>query len=146
MPPTSRFVSERKFGQKNAFVRVWSEGLGQQSFWFGIYVLWLTSFPMSGALLPPEMRITWFALPHALALLALGRWLAPHALQRLLPLAAIGTPVTEGITLKPIVAGAWRWSDDRTLLFVPEKDWPVDAHYTLDLAKKKLLADGVLLS
>lgn len=91
MPPTSRFVSERKFGQKNAFVRVWSEGLGQQSFWFGIYVLWLTSFPMSGALLPPEMRITWFALPHALALLALGRWLAPHALQRLLPLAAIGT-------------------------------------------------------
>ena len=62
------------------------------------------------------------------------------------PLAAIGKPVTEGITLKPAVAGAWRWSDDRTLLFVPEKDWPVDAHYTLDLAKKQLLADGVLLS
>ena len=91
MPPTSRSVSERKFGQKNAFVRVWSEGMGPQSFWFGIYVLWLTSFPMSGALLAPEVRITWFALPHALALLALGRWLAPHTLQRLLPLAAIGT-------------------------------------------------------
>ena len=38
------------------------------------------------------------------------------------PLAAIGKPVTEGITLNPSVAGAWRWSDDRTLLFVPEKD------------------------
>lgn len=37
------------------------------------------------------------------------------------PLAAIGKPVTAGITLKPAVAGAWRWSDDRTLLFTPEK-------------------------
>ena len=72
-------------------MRVWSEGLGPQSFWFGVYVLWLTSFPMAGALLPPEVRITWFALPHALALLALGRWLAPHTLHRLLPFAAIGT-------------------------------------------------------
>lgn len=61
------------------------------------------------------------------------------------PLAAIGKPVSEGITLKPSVAGTWRWSDDRTLLFVPEKDWPIDAGYTLDLAKKNLLADGVLL-
>ncbi|RMT93061.1 hypothetical protein ALP39_02642 [Pseudomonas marginalis pv. marginalis] len=61
------------------------------------------------------------------------------------PLAAIGKPVTEGITLKPEVAGTWRWADDRSLLFVPEKDWPIDAHYTLDLAKKNLLADGVLL-
>ena len=38
------------------------------------------------------------------------------------PLAAIGKPVTEGITLKPEVAGTWRWADDRSLLFVPEKD------------------------
>jgi hypothetical protein len=44
------------------------------------------------------------------------------------------------------VAGAWRWSDDRSLVFTPEKDWPIDAHYTLDLAKKTLLADGVLLN
>ncbi|MGH8412856.1 MAG: alpha-2-macroglobulin family protein, partial [Pseudomonas sp.] len=62
------------------------------------------------------------------------------------PLAAIGKPVTEGITLKPAIAGAWRWADDRSLVFTPEKDWPVDAHYTIDLAKKTLLADGVLLS
>ncbi|MDP1165562.1 hypothetical protein, partial [Klebsiella pneumoniae] len=62
------------------------------------------------------------------------------------PLAAIGKPVTEGITLKPTVAGTWRWSDDRTLLFVPDKDWPIDTGYTLDLAKKNLLADGVLLN
>lgn len=61
------------------------------------------------------------------------------------PLSAIGKPVTEGITLKPAVAGTWRWADDRSLLFVPEKDWPIDAHYTLDMAKKDLLADGVLL-
>ncbi len=61
------------------------------------------------------------------------------------PLAAIGKPVTEGMTLKPEVAGTWRWADDRSLLFVPEKDWPIDAHYTLDLAKRNLLADGVLL-
>ena len=58
------------------------------------------------------------------------------------PLAAIGKTVSEGISLKPAVAGTWRWADDHTLLFVPEKDWPVDAGYTLDLAKKNLLADG----
>ena len=62
------------------------------------------------------------------------------------PLAAIGKPVTDGIMLKPTVAGAWRWSDDRTLVFTPEKDWPIDAHYTLDLSKKTLLADGILLN
>jgi len=62
------------------------------------------------------------------------------------PLAAIGKPVTEGITLKPAIAGAWRWTDDHSLVFTPEKDWPIDAHYSIDLQKKNLLADGVLLS
>lgn len=91
MSSTPRTVSNRDSGSGNFLVRVWAEGWGQPSFWFGIYVLWLTSFPMSGTLLPPQVPITWFALPHALVLLALSRWLTPHALHRLLPLAAIGT-------------------------------------------------------
>ena len=155
MPPTSRSVSERKFGQKNAFVRVWSEGMGPQSFWFGIYVLWLTSFPMSGALLAPEVRITWFALPHALALLALGRWLAPHALQRLLPLAAIGTAF---VTMFYAFGAPGAWSSNAAValwvlgltsaplsiqfgVLLGSARWPVAAAWTSPL-KRDVDSDG----
>ncbi|MGF6111282.1 alpha-2-macroglobulin family protein [Pseudomonas frederiksbergensis] len=62
------------------------------------------------------------------------------------PLQDIGKPVTKGITLKPAVKGVWRWEDDRNLVFVPDQDWPINAEYNLDLAKKNLLADGVLLN
>ncbi|WP_347928975.1 alpha-2-macroglobulin [Pseudomonas helvetica] len=62
------------------------------------------------------------------------------------PLQDIGKPVTQGISLKPAVQGTWSWADDRSLLFVPDQDWPIDAHYSLELSKSNLLADGVLLA
>jgi len=61
------------------------------------------------------------------------------------PLEGIGKTVTQGIVIKPAVQGTWRWTDDHTLLFVPEKDWPIDTGYSIDISKKGLLAGGVLL-
>ncbi|QLG96281.1 alpha-2-macroglobulin family protein [Pseudomonas yamanorum] len=61
------------------------------------------------------------------------------------PLEDIGKTVSQGIVIKPAVQGTWRWTDDHTLLFVPEKDWPIDTGYSVDLDKKGLLAGGVLL-
>lgn len=67
------------------------QAAGSPAVWFAAYVLWLTAFPMSGALLAPGTRLIWFALPHALALLALGRWLTIARLYRWLPWAVLGT-------------------------------------------------------
>ncbi|MFZ3186131.1 MAG: alpha-2-macroglobulin [Pseudomonas sp.] len=61
------------------------------------------------------------------------------------PLAAIGQPVEHGINLQPAVAGAWHWASDRSLVFTPAGDWPIDQAYQVTLDKENLLADGVLL-
>ncbi len=50
------------------------------------------------------------------------------------PLDAVGKNVTAGITLEPAVAGAWRWQDDKTLLFAPTNDWRADTSYDLTFA------------
>ena len=43
----------------------------------------------------------------------------------------IGKTVT-GIGLTPSFAGRWRWSDDRSLEFVPEKAWPAGTRFSVD--------------
>ena len=62
------------------------------------------------------------------------------------PLANIGKPVTNGISLKPNLAGAWNWVDDRTLAFMPTTDWPVGETFNVNFARKRLLNDDVLLA
>lgn len=61
------------------------------------------------------------------------------------PLERIGKPVESGLRLDPAQAGTWRWLDDRTLLFKPEGDWPIDKKLSIGFAKKGLFAAGVLL-
>jgi uncharacterized protein YfaS (alpha-2-macroglobulin family) len=61
------------------------------------------------------------------------------------PLAQVGKAVTSGLQMRPEQPGGWRWSDDRTLEFLPQSDWPVGGIFTLDFARKRLLAKGVLL-
>lgn len=56
----------------------------------------------------------------------------------------IGKPVSSGIILTPAVPGEWRWSDDNTLHFTPQKDWPAGQRYTLSF-DKSIFAPGVLL-
>lgn len=62
------------------------------------------------------------------------------------PLAAIGQTVTQGILVQPEIAGAWHWASDRSLVFTPAGDWPIDQTYKISLAQDDLLADGVLLA
>lgn len=61
------------------------------------------------------------------------------------PVALIGKPVTEGIKLSPKIAGEWSWADEKTLVFRPKADWPVDAKFDVSMDKKKLLAEQVKL-
>src|SRR5258708_7462769 len=44
------------------------------------------------------------------------------------PIELVGKSVTKGITMTPALKGAWTWTDDRTLHFVPAQDWPVGVH------------------
>ncbi|WP_163870334.1 alpha-2-macroglobulin [Myxococcus eversor] len=60
------------------------------------------------------------------------------------PLEAIGKPVTAGITLKPEHPGAWRWSNDQTLSFVPSADWGVGQEYRVTL-DRSLFPEHILL-
>ncbi|MDR2219096.1 MAG: alpha-2-macroglobulin [Methylobacillus sp.] len=61
------------------------------------------------------------------------------------PVDLVGKPVTDGIKMKPAVAGEWIWSNDRTLLFRPKSDWPIDAEFEVDLDPRKALAPAVKL-
>jgi uncharacterized protein YfaS (alpha-2-macroglobulin family) len=61
------------------------------------------------------------------------------------PLAGVGKDVKNGITLSPPFEGVWRWDTDQTLTFTPKSDWPVDAEFTVNLAKKGFVAEQILL-
>lgn len=61
------------------------------------------------------------------------------------PLTLTGKPVVAGLRLEPAQPGSWRWSDDRTLEFKPEGDWPVGGTFTVAFAKQDFFAPGVLL-
>ncbi len=60
------------------------------------------------------------------------------------PLAMAGKPLSIGITLKPQLAGGWRWLDDRALEFRPKDDWPIGQAYGVVL-DKALLAPQIHL-
>lgn len=55
-------------------------------------------------------------------------------------------PDKAGFTLRPVVAGEWRWSDDKTLLFTPKADWPVGQKYSLEFSQRGFTAPQVRLS
>ena len=59
-------------------------------------------------------------------------------------LEQIGKVVAHGVTLSPALAGEWRWSSDRELVFTPAADWAVGQEYTVAL-DKTLFPEHVLL-
>lgn len=61
------------------------------------------------------------------------------------PVSMVGKPVADGIKMRPGLAGEWAWDDDRTLVFRPQSDWPVDASFDVALDKKKFFAPQVKL-
>src|SRR5690606_36239223 len=60
------------------------------------------------------------------------------------PLDRIGK-APEGVGLKPAHPGTWLWSDDRTLVFTPAKDWPVATGFEVRVEPELALAPGVPL-
>ena len=61
------------------------------------------------------------------------------------PLKQVQKAVTAGISMSPAVAGAWYWTTDRALQFKPRDDWPVDGAFSVQMARKGLLAPQVRL-
>ena len=51
-----------------------------------------------------------------------------------------------GLNMEPTLAGAWKWTDDRTLTFKPATDWPVGQHYTIIIDPKIGVAPKVRLA
>ncbi len=47
------------------------------------------------------------------------------------PLASIGRDVESGVRLEPALAGRWSWVDENTLVFAPEKQWPVGTEFAV---------------
>jgi uncharacterized protein YfaS (alpha-2-macroglobulin family) len=62
------------------------------------------------------------------------------------PIELVGKTVTKGITMTPALKGAWRWTDDRTLHFVPAQDWPVGAHVAVEFNVRQAFAPHVLMA
>ena len=61
------------------------------------------------------------------------------------PIALVGK-APKGVTLAPAHPGQWLWSDDRTLVFTPAKDWPIGTAFTIALDARAAVAPKVKLA
>ena len=61
------------------------------------------------------------------------------------PLANLDKRLTSGIQISPAFAGKWIWLDDKHLQFTANSDWPIDASFTVKMARKGFLAKTVEL-
>lgn len=62
------------------------------------------------------------------------------------PIEQIGKAVTAGVTLAPPQEGAWRWQDEKTLVFTAAKHFPLGERYQVQLDTGALLAPQVKVS
>lgn len=60
------------------------------------------------------------------------------------PLKDVGKVLASGATLKPNHPGHFEWAGDQTLLFKPDRDWPVGETFSVALSKN-IFAPGVRL-
>ncbi len=60
------------------------------------------------------------------------------------PLEKMDQVVTNTITMTPSLPGSWKWVDDRTLGFTPEKEWQAGETYALRLNQKAFPSEVVL--
>lgn len=61
------------------------------------------------------------------------------------PLDQLDKPVTVGVTLQPRTEGEWRWTNERTLTFVPKHHWPIGETYRVDLEPALVARPNVVL-
>lgn len=55
-------------------------------------------------------------------------------------------PRQAGISIRPAVAGEWKWQDDRTLVFTPAQEWPLGQQYEVRFARRGFAAPQVRLA
>jgi hypothetical protein len=55
-------------------------------------------------------------------------------------------PARSGISIRPAIAGEWKWQDDRTLLFTPAQEWPLGQQYAVRFARRGFAAPQVRLA
>jgi hypothetical protein len=61
------------------------------------------------------------------------------------PIALVGK-APKGVRLEPAHPGTWLWSDDKTLVFTPAKDWPVGTGFTVEIDVETGIAPKVKLA
>jgi alpha-2-macroglobulin len=61
------------------------------------------------------------------------------------PLQQVEKTITAGIELSPKMPGAWTWTNDKHLTFMPKNDWPIDQRFAVSFARRGFFAPGVLL-
>ena len=61
------------------------------------------------------------------------------------PIALVGK-APKGVTLRPAHPGQWLWSDDKTLVFTPAKDWPVATDFEVTIDARDAIAPKVKLA
>ncbi len=61
------------------------------------------------------------------------------------PIALVGK-APKGVALSPAHPGEWLWSDDKTLVFTPAKDWPIGTEFSVDIDTRSALAPKVKLA
>jgi hypothetical protein len=54
-------------------------------------------------------------------------------------------PAKSGVSIRPQIAGEWRWQDDHTLVFTPSAEWPLGKTYTVQFARKGFVAPQLRL-
>ena len=60
------------------------------------------------------------------------------------PLEKIDKVVESGISLKPSIAGSWRWFSEKSLVFQPTEEWQAGSEYTVTMAKNQFAEEIVL--
>jgi uncharacterized protein YfaS (alpha-2-macroglobulin family) len=59
------------------------------------------------------------------------------------PIEQVGKTAGQGIAMRPVLRGQWRWQGDRTLVFQPAEDWPVGQHFHVDFLAAQAFAPQV---
>jgi len=57
----------------------------------------------------------------------------------------VGKTIESGITLQPAKKGTWKWTNDKSLLFTPETDWPAGTTYAVTF-DKDIFTEQAMLS
>ena len=68
----------------------------------------------------------------------------PEGIPSVARIDLVGEEIIEGISLQPAKKGKWRWTNDRSIQFVPETDWPAGTEYSIKFDKSIFVEEAKL--